>query len=75
MATIRCPRITCRSTGCVPVTQNKKYKVGKGLIVGAIGGYFFGPVGAIAGAGTGFNGKGKVKFVCQKCGHVFTRKM
>ncbi len=75
MATIRCPRISCRSTACVPVAQNKKYKVGKGLIVGAIGGYLLGPVGAIAGASTGFNGKGKVKFVCQNCGKVFIRKM
>lgn len=72
---IRCPKFTCRSTNCVPVTQNKRYKVGKGLVNGAIGGWIFGPVGAMVGAGTGFNGKGKVKFVCQNCGSVFTRKM
>ena len=75
MARIRCPNIMCRSTTCVPVTQNKRYKVGKGLVVGAIGGYFFGLVGALAGAGAGFNGRGKVKFVCQRCGKVFTKHM
>ena len=59
----------------MPVAQNKRYKVGKGLVGSAIGGYFFGPVGALAGAGAGLNGKGKVKFVCQNCGKVFTKKM
>ena len=75
MAKIRCPKITCRSTNCMPVTQNKKYKKGKGLIGGVVGGALLGPVGAMVGAGTGFNGKSKVKFVCQKCGKVFEVKM
>ena len=75
MSRIRCTNVLCRSTSCVPVAQNKRYKPVKGLIGGAIGGYFFGPVGALAGAGTGFNGKGKVKFVCQSCGKVFVKKM
>ncbi|MBR6025840.1 MAG: hypothetical protein IK069_03695 [Firmicutes bacterium] len=75
MARIRCPNLSCRSTACVPVAQNKKYKPVKGLIGGAIGGYFLGPIGALAGAGTGFNGKGKVKFVCQNCGKVFVQKL
>ena len=63
------------STSCVPVAQSKRYKPFKGLIGGAIGGYFFGPVGALAGVGTGFNGKGKIKFVCQSCGKVFVKKI
>jgi len=75
MSRIRCPNVLCRSTSCVLVAQNKRYKPVKGLIGGAIGGYFFGPVGALAGAGTGFNGKGKVKFVCQSCGKVFVKKV
>ena len=65
----------CGSKNCVPVSQSKRYKAGKGLVGGALGGFAFGPVGAIVGAGTGFNGKGKVKFVCQDCGKVFEVKM
>ncbi len=75
MARIKCPRITCRSTNCIPVAQDKKYKAGKGLIGAAVGGAIFGPAGALVGAGTGLNGKRKVKFVCQNCGKVFEVKL
>ena len=75
MARIKCPRITCRSTNCVPVSQKKKFKATKGLLGGAIGGALLGPVGAMAGAGTGLNGKRKTKFVCQDCGKVFEVKL
>ena len=75
MARIKCPRITCRSTNCVPVSQKKKYKASKGLFGAAIGGAVLGPIGAMAGAGTGLNGKRKTKFVCQDCGKVFEIKL
>ncbi len=75
MATIRCPRWSCRSTDCVPVTQGKKYKTGRGLAGAAVGHALFGPVGALVGAGTGFNGRRKIKFVCRQCGKVFEAKL
>jgi len=75
MARIKCPRITCRSTNCVPVAQDKKYKAGKGLLGAAAGGMLLGPVGAVAGAGIGLNGKRKTKFVCQNCGKIFEVKL
>lgn len=75
MARIKCPRMFCGSRNCVPVSQKKRYKAGKGLLGGLIGGVALGGVGAIVGAGTGLNGKGKVKFVCQDCGKVFEVKM
>ncbi|MDO5131659.1 MAG: hypothetical protein Q4D81_01605 [Eubacteriales bacterium] len=75
MASIKCPRITCRSKNCVPVAQDKRYKAGKGLLGAAVGGVLLGPVGAVVGAGTGLNGKQKVKFVCQKCGKIFEVKL
>ena len=55
--------------------QKKKYSAKRGIVGGAVGGLLLGPVGALAGAGTGFNGKKEVKFMCQKCGNVFTVKM
>lgn len=75
MARIKCPRITCRSKHCVPVTQDKKYKKGKGLVGSVVGGVVLGVPGALVGAATGFNGKSKVKFVCQDCGKIFEVKM
>lgn len=75
MSRIRCPNLMCRGTCCIPVSQKKKYKAGKGLVNGMIGAAVFGPVGALAGAGTGFNGKGNVKFVCQSCGKVFVKRL
>lgn len=72
MGKIRCPSITCRSTNCTPLAESsKKYKAGKGVVGGAVGAFALGPVGLIAGAATGLNGKKKVKMMCNKCGKVF----
>jgi len=75
MARVKCPRFGCRSTNCVPISQGKKYKTGKGLFGGAVGAVALGPVGALAGAATGFNGKREVTFMCQSCGKTFKVKM
>lgn len=75
MAKIKCPSITCRSSNCTPITANKKYKAGKGIVGGFVGGALLGPVGAVAGLATGVNGKRKVKFVCNNCGKVFEVKV
>lgn len=72
---IRCPGLLCRSKDCVPVTTQTGYKAGKGLVAGVIGGAALGPGGALIGIATGFNGKKKVKFMCQKCGKIFTEKV
>ena len=37
MASIRCPKITCRSKSCVPEKKKKKFKAGKGLLGAAVG--------------------------------------
>lgn len=71
---IKCPRLLCGSKQCVPVSSDG-FKTGKGLLGGIVGGAALGPVGALAGVATGLNGKKKVKFVCQKCGKVFTAKI
>lgn len=71
---IKCPALFCGGIG-VPVGANKNYKAGKGLLLGAVGSVAIGPAGAIAGLASGFNGKKKTKFVCQKCGRVFTVKL
>lgn len=73
MARVKCPK--CKSVNCIPVTQNKRYKAGKGLFGAALGGALLGPAGALIGAGTGLNGKHKVKFVCQECGNIFEMKI
>lgn len=75
MAKIRCPSITCRSTDCTPLTEKNKYKTGKGLVAGAAGAMVLGPVGLLAGAASGFSGKKKIKFMCNKCGKVFEVKV
>ena len=72
---IRCPGFFCWSKNCVPVTTRKGYKTGKGIAGGLVGGVLLGPVGAIAGAASGANGRKKVTFYCQKCGRTFTRKV
>ena len=72
---IQCPRLTCRSKECVPLTDSKKFSAGKGLLGGAIGAVTLGPVGLAAGALSGFNGKKKVKMMCTKCGNVFEVKL
>ena len=75
MAKIRCPKLLCRSTNVVPITSKKNFKIGKSLINGTIGTAIAGPLGGFVGAGTGFNGKKKIKFICQDCGNVFEQKI
>ncbi len=75
MSKIRCPSITCRSTECTPLTEKNKYKAGKGLVAGTAGAFLLGPVGLLAGAASGFSGKKKIKFMCNKCGKVFEVKV
>lgn len=75
MAKVRCPKITCRSTDCTPITEKKKYSVGKGIVGGAIGTLAAGPVFGIVGAASGLNGKKTVKMMCNKCGNIFTIKV
>ncbi len=75
MAKIKCPAWGCGSTNVVPVSAKKNFKKGKGLIGGAIGVAVAGPIGGMVGVGTGFNGKKKVKFICQDCGKVFEAKI
>lgn len=74
---IRCPVWRCRSTDCLPVKQ-QTYKAGKGIALGITGAALApvaAPVFAAAGVLSGFTGKKKVKFVCQKCGRVFEVKL
>ena len=75
MARIKCPALGCGSHDCTPLTEGKRYKAGKGAVGGVIGAFALGPVGALAGAATGFNGRKKVKFMCNKCGKVFEVKL
>lgn len=73
---IQCPKWTCRSTECIPLTEAKKYSVGKGLIGGAIGAAAMAnPVGLLVGVASGLNGKKKVKMMCTKCGNIFEVKL
>ena len=72
---IQCPKWTCRSTECIPLTDSKKYSVGKGLVGSTIGAVTLGPIGLLAGAASGLNGKKKVKMMCTKCGNVFEVKL
>lgn len=75
MARVVCPGFLCFSTDCTPLTESKRYKTGKGIAGGLIGGSLLGPVGAVAGLASGMNGKKKVKFVCNKCGKIFEVKV
>lgn len=76
MAKIKCPGFMCGSTDVTPLAETgKKYKAGKGIVGGAVGAVALGPVGLLAGAATGFNGKKKVKMMCNKCGKVFEVKL
>lgn len=75
MAKIKCPGFFCGSTNVIPVSAKKNFKAGKGLVNGAIGAAIAGPVGGLVGVGTGFNGKKKIKFICQDCGKVFEQKL
>lgn len=75
MAKVKCPVWGCGGIG-LPVDTKKKFSASKALVGNTVGGLIFGPVGAVAGAATGINGKnGKTKFVCQKCGKVFEKKV
>ena len=71
---IQCPNWRCKSKNCIPLTDKKRYSVGKGAI-GATAGAFIAPPVAIAGALLGLNGKNKVKMMCQDCGTVFEVKI
>lgn len=75
MAKIRCPKWSCGSTNVVPVGAKKNFKIGKAIVNNTIGFAVAGPVGGLVGAATGFNGKKKVKFICQDCGNVFEQKV
>lgn len=75
MSVVKCPKWGCDGVG-MPVDTKKKFSVGKALVGNTVGGLLFGPAGAIVGAGAGIKGKnGKTKFVCQKCGNVFEKKI
>ena len=76
LAKIKCPGWTCGSTDVVPIDTKKKFSVGKAVVGNTIGFIAAGPVGGVVGAATGIKGKnGKTKFVCQKCGKVFEKKL
>lgn len=75
MARVKCPSPFCGSTNCTPITESKRYKAGKGAVGGVIGALALGPIGAAAGVAAGFNGKRKVKFMCNKCGKIFEVKV
>lgn len=87
---IRCPGMFCRSKDWTPITASQNFKIGKGIVGGSVGRVVGGviggaiggpaglaaiPLGATVGMATGFNGKRKVKFVCNKCGKIFTAKV
>lgn len=74
--TVKCPKFGCNGIG-IPVDTQKKFSLGKAVAGDLIGGALFGPIGgAIVGAASGVNGKnGKTKFVCNKCGRVFEKKI
>lgn len=72
---IRCPKWGCGSKEVAPLGAKKNFNVGKAVVGNTVGFFLGGPVGGIVGAATGFNGKKKVKFVCQKCGTVFEEKI
>lgn len=75
MAKIRCPKWSCGSCNVVPIGAKKNFKMGKAIVNNTIGFAIAGPVGGLVGAATGFNGKKKVKFICQECGNVFEHKI
>lgn len=65
---ISCPK--CGSHDLEAVSSTKKpLSLSKGII----GGVFFGPVGAAGGAILG--NKGKVIFLCHKCGYTWETKI
>jgi len=72
--TVQCPNWACRSKECIPLTEKKKYSVGKGAVGVAAMSLVAAPLG-VAGALAGLNGKKKVKMMCTKCGRVFEIKV
>lgn len=72
---IKCPRLLCGSTNVTPIGAKNNFKVGKAIVNNTIGFALGGPMGAVIGTATGWNGKKKVKFVCQDCGRVFEAKI
>ena len=69
---VKCPK--CKCVNCTPLTDKKKFSVGKGLVGGAVGAAFLGPIGLI-GAASGLNGKKKVTMMCNECGAIFDIKV
>ena len=75
MSVVKCPIWGCNGVG-MPVDTKKKFSFGKALVGNTVGGLLLGPAGALVGTATGIKGKnGKTKFVCQKCGNVFEKKI
>ena len=75
MAKVKCPKFGCSGIG-MPVDTKKKFSFGKAIVGNTVGGLLGGVPGAIVGTATGLNGKnGKTTFVCNKCGHVFEKKL
>ncbi len=72
---VQCPNRRCKSINCAPLTEKKKFGLGKGLIGGTVGALALGAPGIIVGGLTGLNGKKKIKMVCQDCGTVFEIKV
>lgn len=78
---VKCPNWKCKSVNCIPLTDKKKFSAGKGVLGAAGGAAATAVVGAAAlplvaiGALTGFNGKKKVKMMCQDCGTIFEIKI
>ena len=78
---VQCPNRKCKSINCIPLTDKKKFSAGKSIVGTAVGGAATAVVGAAAlplvaiGALTGFNGKKKVKMMCQDCGTIFEIKI
>lgn len=71
---IVCPSLFCDGIG-IPVAQKKNFSVGKAVVGNTIGFAVGGIAGGLVGIATGFNGKKKVTFVCQKCGRTWTQKV
>lgn len=74
MGKIKCPKMFCDGIG-IPAAEKKSFSVGKAIVGNTVGGLIAGVPGAIIGTATGFNGKKKVTFVCQKCGHTWVQKV
>jgi len=78
---VQCPNRKCKSINCIPLTNGKKFSAGKSALGAAGGVAATAVVGAVAlplvaiGALTGFNGKKKVKMMCQDCGTIFEIKV